>query len=61
MFMDGEVGVVVAGRRSLIALIDFMFLFGSATWVDDLESLEELLPRHSEFRRRIGRMVKVAL
>jgi hypothetical protein len=61
MLMDGEVALVVAGRSSLNGLYDFLVLMGSATWVDDLGDLEELLPRHSRLKWRISRAIKNSL
>ena len=59
MMMDGEVMYVISG--GLNGLIDFLVLTGLSTWIDDLEELEKLLPRYSEFKRRIGRFIKIAL
>ena len=61
MFMDGEVGFVVSGTEALAALLDFVFIVASATWVDDIEALNEVLPPFTEFQRRVGRMLKEAL
>jgi len=59
MMMDGEVMYVISG--GLNGLIDFLVLTGLSTWIDDLEELEKLLPRYGEFKRRIGRYIKIAL
>jgi hypothetical protein len=61
MLMDGEVSLVVSGRASLHGLFDFLGLVGGSTWVDDLETLEELLPRHSRFKWRVSRAIKDSL
>jgi hypothetical protein len=61
MLMDGEVSLVVSGRASLNGLFDFLALMGGSTWVDDLETLEELLPRHSRFKWRVSRAIKESL
>jgi hypothetical protein len=61
MLMDGEVALVVSGRASLNGLFDFLALMAGSTWVDDLETLEELLPRHSRFKWRVSRAIKDSL
>ncbi|UCC83208.1 MAG: hypothetical protein JSW46_20025 [Gemmatimonadota bacterium] len=61
MLMDGEVSLVVSGRASLNGLFDFLSLMGGSTWVNDLETLEELLPRHSRFKWRVSRAIKDSL
>ena len=61
MLMDGEVAFVVSGYEALTALLDMLFLAGTATWIDDIETLNRLLPPYSEFERRIGRAIKEAL
>jgi hypothetical protein len=61
MLMDGEVSLVVSGRASLNGLFDFLSLMGGSAWVDDLETLEQLLPRHSRFKWRVSRAIKDSL
>ncbi|MBU8921025.1 MAG: hypothetical protein KOO63_04300 [Bacteroidales bacterium] len=59
MIQDGEVMFVVSGLQSIFALIDFIELMGLTTWVDDQETLDSLLPPPSNFKRLIGRMIKI--
>lgn len=61
MFMDGEIGVLFSGAESLVPLVDLAFLEGTATWVDDQETLDRLLPPVSELMRRIARVIKDAV
>lgn len=61
MFMDGEVMLAVAGAAALPGLLDILFLSGVSTWVDDLDSLEQLLPGYGSFKFRISRKIKQAL
>jgi hypothetical protein len=58
MFMDGEVGVLFTGAQSLVPLIDLVFMVGTVTWIDDQATLDRLIPRVSELRRRIARIAK---
>jgi len=61
MLMDGEVLYISAGRGMMPALLDLVMIAGIATWVDDLDELEELIPAYSEWQRRLGRFMKYAL
>lgn len=61
MLMDGEIALVVSGAAGLNALFDYVFLMGTATWLEDRETLDALLPPYGGFRYRIGRMIKEAL
>jgi len=61
MLMDGEVGVLVAGRASLTALYDMIFFLGAATWIEDQETLDELLPPVTGVKWRLGETIKKAL
>jgi hypothetical protein len=36
-------------------------LAGLSTWVEDLETLDALIPPYSEWQRRVGRYIKYAL
>lgn len=58
MFMDGEVGMLFTGAESLVPLIDLVFMVGTVTWVDDQQSLDDLLPPYGEFMRRFARVAK---
>lgn len=61
MLMDGEVALVVSGAAGLNALFDYVFLMGSASWLEDRETLDTLLPPYGGFRYRFGRFIKDAL
>ncbi len=61
MFMDGEVVFLISGMPSVGSIFDFVFLASSATWVDSLDELEELLPEQSGFKWQLGRLIKDAL
>jgi hypothetical protein len=59
--MDGEVLYVTAGMPAMNAYLDFLALIGTTTWVEDIEQLEELLPRQSGLSRQLARWIKNAL
>jgi hypothetical protein len=61
MIMDGEVACVVAGADSLEALVDFFFLAGTSVWVEDLETLETVLPAYKGWNQWLGRYMMKAL
>lgn len=61
MTMDGEVMTLVSSRHSLAAVIDLFFISGLTTWVDDRETLDELLPPASGWKRSFGRYIMKAL
>jgi hypothetical protein len=61
MFMDGEVAVLFSGPAALLPLVDLVFLEGTVTWVDDQRTLDRLLPKAGELKRRFGRVAKDAL
>ncbi len=61
MIMDGEAVCVVAGYDSLVAMLDFFFMTGLTTWVEDLDTLETLLPAQHGWRKRLGRYIMKAL
>src|SRR5690606_41370537 len=44
MALDGEVMAVVSGRWALSAYLDFWSLFGSTTWIERVEEIDELIP-----------------
>ena len=49
------------GRFVLPGFIDLFWLTALSTWVEDLQTLDELIPPYSEWQRRIGRYIKYAL
>jgi hypothetical protein len=61
MILDGEVVCVVAGEHSLVALLDVFFLAGLTTWVEDLETLETLLPAYTGWQRWFSRYIMKTL
>jgi hypothetical protein len=60
MMMDGEVLYVTAGRGIMPGLLDLFIIAGVSTWADDFNGLEELVPAHSEWQRRVGRTIEYA-
>ena len=61
MIMDGEVACVVSSYHNLLALVDLFFLTGFTTWVEDLETLEEILPSYKGWKRWLGRYIMKTL
>ncbi|MBN1781092.1 hypothetical protein JW948_08220 [bacterium] len=61
MIMDGETLFLTGHSWAMIAYLDFVSLIGQTTWVDDVESLEALLPSHTHFWQRLGWYFKMAL
>jgi hypothetical protein len=61
MIMDGEVSVIVAGQHAMIAFLDFLSIIGLTDWVESIEELETMLPRHGWLTREFARFVKYAL
>jgi len=61
MIMDGEVLFVVGRTWAMIAYLDFVSLIAQTTWVNDVQQLEELLPRHRGFWKWLGRYLKLAI
>ena len=59
--LDGEVVCAVSGVDTFAAVIDFFFLSGITTWIEDLETLEELLPSYSGWRRWFSRYIMKTL
>jgi hypothetical protein len=59
--MDAEVACVVTGVDSLEALVDFFFLAGTSIWVEDLETLEKVLPAQKGFSHWVGRFMRKAM
>jgi len=61
MVVDGEVAFVMSTWPSVAALFDMLTIVGASRWIEDPEDLAELLPPYSEWRRRLGRWLKIAL
>jgi len=61
MILDGEALFVVGHVWAMIAYLDFVSLMGQTTWIDDVEQLEEFLPRHRGFWKWLGCQFKIAL
>jgi hypothetical protein len=61
MIMDGEALFVVGRTWAMVAYLDFISLMGQTTWVENVEQLEELLPRQTGFWKWLGRYIKLAL
>ncbi len=59
--MDGEVLYVVSGFGATVALLDMMNLLLVTTWVEDIETLDELMPTYRGFKYRMSRYMKLAL
>ncbi|HWN83099.1 MAG TPA: hypothetical protein VNM87_13455, partial [Candidatus Udaeobacter sp.] len=57
MIMDGEDLFVVAGFSSLVAYLDFARVMGLSTWVTDVKTLDQLLPKPTG----IGRWMRNAI
>jgi hypothetical protein len=41
--------------------MDLVAIVSQSRWVEDPEDLAELLPESSEWKRRLGRWIKIAL
>jgi hypothetical protein len=58
MLMDGEVGLLVSGKAAVHGLIDAIMLAGAARWIDDVEVLNQYLPRYEGFEWKTSRWIK---
>jgi hypothetical protein len=58
--LAGEVAFVVSGWATLQGLPDFITLVGLSEWIEDLDQLEELFPRYTGLKRRIGRWFRIS-
>jgi hypothetical protein len=58
MVIDGEVAFVAAGVGALTGLIDFIVITGLTEWLDDLEELEEHLPKYEGLQRWFARWIR---
>jgi hypothetical protein len=61
LVLDGEVALVVAGWSALFGLPDFLVIAGLSEWIDDLDELEALFPSYRGIKRRISRMIRIAV
>ncbi len=61
MYLDGEASVLLSGRSAVVGVVDFALLASLSVWVDDLATLDELLPPPSGLQRAIARWVRVLL
>ncbi|NJD19796.1 MAG: hypothetical protein FIA95_11015 [Gemmatimonadetes bacterium] len=61
MALDGEVALVVAGWSALFGLPDFLVIAGLSEWIDDLDELETLCPSYRRIKRRISRVIRIAV
>jgi hypothetical protein len=59
--MDGEVLFVTSGLRAAVAFFDMMELMLVSTWVEDLETLDKLMPPYKGFKQKFSRYIKLAL
>ena len=59
--MDGEVLLVTSRLRAGVAFLDMMELMLVSTWIDDLETLDELMPPYKGFKYKFSRYIKLAL
>ncbi len=55
-FLDGEASVLLSGRAAVVGLVDFALLASLSVWVDDLRTLDELLPPPSRLRLWLARV-----
>ncbi len=58
MALDGEVMALVAGRWALSAYLDFWSLFGSTTWIERVEEIDELIPPYGGLQRWVGHRIR---
>lgn len=61
MIMDGETLLVIGHTWAMIAYLDFVSLMGQTTWIEDIQQLEEFLPRRTPFWKWLGSQLKTAL
>jgi hypothetical protein len=61
MIMDGEVLFVTSGLRAGVAFLDMMELMLVSTWIEDVETLDKLMPPSSGFKYNLSRYIKLAL
>jgi hypothetical protein len=61
MVTDGEVALVTSHWPAVIPYMDLVAVVSQSRWFDDPDDLAELVPQYSEWRRRLGRLIKIAL
>lgn len=61
MIMDGEVAFVASHWPAVIPYMDLVSIVSQSRWFDEPGDLAELLPEYSEWKRRLGRWIKIAL
>ena len=61
LMTDGEVMLVANKIHTMLGLLDLVFVVGKTTWVDDLDTLNQLLPPYSSLKRKIGRFIDIML
>ena len=55
VYLDGEASVLLAGRAAVVGLVDFALLATLSVWVDDLQTLDDLLPPPSGSKLLLAR------
>jgi hypothetical protein len=58
MLMDGEVALLISGKGSMAGFLDAVILAGAARWIDDVEVLDQYLPRYEGFEWKTSRWIK---
>ena len=58
MLMDGEVGLLISGKGSMMGFLDALILAGASRWLDDVETLDQYLPRYEGFKWKTSRWIK---
>ncbi len=61
MLLDGEASMLLSGWSGIVALIDFSLITALSVWIDDLETLDALLPAPNGFRRGVARRLRFIL
>jgi phosphatidylserine/phosphatidylglycerophosphate/cardiolipin synthase-like enzyme len=61
MYLDGEASVLLAGRSAVVGLVDFALLAALSVWVEDVASLDALLPPPTGLQRLVARWVRPLL
>ncbi len=61
MYLDGEASVLLSGRSAVVGLVDFALLASLSVWVDDLQTLDDLLPRPRRSQLFLARWVSALL
>lgn len=61
IIMDGEVAVILSSWAMIGGFIDMVSIAGQCVWVESVQELERHQAEYSEWQRRIGRWIKLAL